>query len=195
MEKVLAWHLAPNDGCLGYGDNRKIEVGETLSVEGEIIPYYFGLHGSEKLLDALAYSSGNLLCLTEIFGDLGKAWAKVAGRHRRCLAMKDASEWFSEIALDYQKDISVMEEASGYSPRIGLEDYKKRLKAVENVAYETWCTINIYVKAKTHVPFAYASTHGYNDVTRKMAQDSIILYEKINVELEKEALKFLGGVS
>ena len=42
---MRAWHFCRNDKTLGYGDGRKIKVGETHLVEGKPVLCKYGLHG------------------------------------------------------------------------------------------------------------------------------------------------------
>ena len=47
MGKIKAWHFCRNDKKLGYGDNREIKVGETLTVDPDrICLCNYGLHAS-----------------------------------------------------------------------------------------------------------------------------------------------------
>lgn len=55
---------------LPHGDGRKIAVGTTHTVEGEIIPCERGLHASVIPLDALFYSRGNVVWRVELGGTI-----------------------------------------------------------------------------------------------------------------------------
>ena len=93
MEKrIKAWHFLPEDGKLPHGDGRKVEVGKTYSVEGDITICKNGLHGSRRLIDALQYSGQFLLEKVEIWGDVVEQGDKLVGRNRKCLALIDAKK-------------------------------------------------------------------------------------------------------
>jgi hypothetical protein len=52
----LAWWYGPE--TLPNGDGRKVAIGETHTVEGEVVLCKNGLHGSKLPFDALQYGSG-----------------------------------------------------------------------------------------------------------------------------------------
>ena len=58
MKTVEGWWFAPENKKLANGDGRKIKIGATHRVRGEIIPCKHGLHLSKRLIDALRYAPG-----------------------------------------------------------------------------------------------------------------------------------------
>ena len=58
MKKVIGWWFGTTDRKLLNKDGRKIVIGKTHKVRGEIIPCKHGLHLSEKVIDALEYAPG-----------------------------------------------------------------------------------------------------------------------------------------
>jgi hypothetical protein len=103
-KRTLAWWFcAPDaDGVvrLPHGDGRVVKVGETLSVEGQIIACERGLHASVRPLDALQYAPGATVCRVEVWGDVQREKDKIAGRHRKVLWMADANAALRLFACD-----------------------------------------------------------------------------------------------
>ncbi len=106
MNKIKAWHFLPENGKLANGDGRKVKVGKTYSVKGEIKICEHGLHGSKNILDSLRYAPGFLLERVEIWGDVIEQDDKLVGRHRKCLALIDVKKivigavcYFAERAM------------------------------------------------------------------------------------------------
>ena len=58
MKQVKGWWFGTTDKRLLNGDGRKIVIGETHKVKGEIIPCSHGLHLSKRILDAINYAPG-----------------------------------------------------------------------------------------------------------------------------------------
>ena len=58
MKQVKGWWFGTSDKKLLNGDGRKIVIGETHKIEGEIAPCKCGLHLSKRILDALNYAPG-----------------------------------------------------------------------------------------------------------------------------------------
>ena len=59
-ETVEAWHVFTARGRTWQG-NLPVQVGETMTVDGEIIPCSNGLHGSILAIDALRYAPGPMI--------------------------------------------------------------------------------------------------------------------------------------
>ena len=101
---MLAWHFLSEDKRLGYGDGRLVEVGETLECEGELALCDNGMHGSVRLIDALHYASGPIVCRVEIEGDVIEGDDKLCGRRRTVLWMLDATRILHEFACACAED-------------------------------------------------------------------------------------------
>jgi len=101
---MLAWHFLSEDKRLGYGDGRLVEVGETLECEGELALCDNGMHGSVRLIDALHYASGPIVCRVEIEGDVIESEDKLCGRRRTVLWMLDATRLLHEFACACAED-------------------------------------------------------------------------------------------
>ena len=61
MKTIKGWWFAPKNKKLANGDGRKIKVGSTHKIKGEIIPCRRGLHLSPKPLNALQYAPGPII--------------------------------------------------------------------------------------------------------------------------------------
>ena len=61
MKQVTGWWFAPQDRKLANEDGRKIELGITHSLDGKIIPCYYGLHLSKCPIDALQYAQSSII--------------------------------------------------------------------------------------------------------------------------------------
>jgi hypothetical protein len=85
--KASMWHIAENRGLLGHGDERLIVVGETLTVAGPIFMCGHGLHACARLLDALAYANGTVICEVILGADAYTEDDKSVSSSRTCIAM------------------------------------------------------------------------------------------------------------
>lgn len=95
------WHFLRTDRKLGYGDGRTVEVGGIYPIPHSFkrpLICNYGMHGSERLIDALDNAPGPILCKVEIWGDVVSSMDKVAGRHRKVIAMLDATDTLIEFA-------------------------------------------------------------------------------------------------
>ena len=61
MAKVKGWWFGTTDKKLPHSDGRKIVIGKTHKVKGEIIPCEHGLHLSKRMIDALSYAPGPVI--------------------------------------------------------------------------------------------------------------------------------------
>ncbi len=95
---MLAWHFLSEDKRLGYDDGRLVEVGVPLECIGDLALCDNGMHGSVRLIDALHYASGPIVCRVEIDGDIIQGDDKLCGRRRTVLWMLDATELLHEFA-------------------------------------------------------------------------------------------------
>lgn len=100
MEKIQAYWFATSD-TLPNGDGRKVVIGETHSLKGgKIVICERGLHGSVHPFDALQYAPGCLLYRTEHWGSIVRESDKIASRHRRYVAMIDATDLLRQFARE-----------------------------------------------------------------------------------------------
>ena len=102
MKKIKGWWFAEDSRELANGDGRKIKLGITHKVKGEIIPCKNGLHLSPKILDALIYAPGNIIYMVEGTGTIvphGNPIDKYACSERTYISGGiDASKTISKFA-------------------------------------------------------------------------------------------------
>lgn len=101
---MLAWHFLSEDKRLGNGDGRVVEVGATLECKGDPVLCDNGMHGSVRLIDALRYASGPIVCRVKIEGDVIEGDDKLCGRRRTVLWMLDATQILHEFACQCTED-------------------------------------------------------------------------------------------
>ena len=101
---MLAWHFLSEDKRLGYYDGRLVEVGVPLECKAEPVLCDNGMHGSIRLLDALRYAAGPVICRVEIEGDVIEGQDKLCGRRRTVLWMLDATDLLHEFACECAED-------------------------------------------------------------------------------------------
>ncbi|MHB1937090.1 MAG: DUF7666 domain-containing protein, partial [Acidobacteriaceae bacterium] len=94
--RILAWHFLSDNGL--DRDGNEVEIGQTQSVEGPLTICEHGLHWSERLIDALQYAPGSVLCRVEGWGDMQRESDKGCSRHRKVLAKADVSAVLHEFA-------------------------------------------------------------------------------------------------
>ena len=94
-----AWHFLREDKRLGYGDGRLVEVGQTLTCDPNSIKLcHMGFHGSGKLMDALKYAPGPIVCRVELSGKIIKGDDKYVASERTVIKMADATNVLHEFA-------------------------------------------------------------------------------------------------
>lgn len=103
--KILAWHFSTADCRLGYGDERKIVSGESLSVQGNVSMCGNGLHASKRIIDALRYAPGPYLWRVEVSGDVIDGGDKICGRARTALWGFDATNLLRSFARKCALDV------------------------------------------------------------------------------------------
>lgn len=102
---IKAWHFINKRRRLGYGDGRVVRVGRTYKIKGDPVLCHWGLHGSVRIVDALEYASGPILCRVEIGGKIIKGDDKLVGTKRTVLSMVDITEELRALARKCALDI------------------------------------------------------------------------------------------
>jgi hypothetical protein len=124
---MLAWHFLREDKRLGNGDGRLVEVGATLECKGDPVLGDNGMHGSVRLIDALRYSAGPIVCRVEIEGDVIEGDDKLCGRRRTVLWMLDATRILHEFACTCVEDALALVEQPDPRSVAGIEAKRKWL--------------------------------------------------------------------
>jgi hypothetical protein len=116
----LAWHFLEEDKRLAYHPHTPVVTGKWLSVELPLAMCSHGLHASKRLIDALRYAPGPILCRVELGGEIVEGDDKVVAQKRRVIAMADATPILHEMAclsaesvLDNIKDKKIRAAAEG----------------------------------------------------------------------------------
>ena len=125
---MLAWHFLPEDKRLGYGDGRLVEVGATLECEGEPELCGNGMHGSARLIDAVHYARGPIVCRVKIEGDVIESEDKLCGRRRTVLWMMDATRILHEFACACAEDALALVEQPDERSVAAIEAKRSWLK-------------------------------------------------------------------
>ena len=95
---MKGWHFCSINRRLGYGDNREITAGESLTVDCEPILCRQGLHASERIIDALRYSTGSVISYVELRGTIVRGDDKAVATERHTYWMLDAKDLLREFA-------------------------------------------------------------------------------------------------
>ena len=102
MKELLVWHFLPDDGRTQFphkkGGRIRVKIGQTLHYDGELVLCKSGLHGSERLIDALWYAPGSLLCRDRLHGRVVPDTDKAVASRRTTLAMMDVADILHEFA-------------------------------------------------------------------------------------------------
>ena len=116
MNKLLGWHFCTEDKRLGYDDGREIIEGETLRVEGKPVLCKHGLHASERIIDALKYAPGPILCRVELSDGIVHGDAKAVARSRETLWMFNATNALRDFTTTVAEQALMAERAAGREP-------------------------------------------------------------------------------
>ncbi len=128
---MKAWWFS-NGKTLPHGDNRRVKIGRTHKVKGEIIPCENGLHASVRPGDALSYAPGNIIWRVDIGGDVAEGLDKLCGSERTYLAGGvDASEVLQKFARLCALDVIHLWDA----PEIVVRYLKTGNESIRGAAY------------------------------------------------------------
>ena len=87
----LAWHFLADNGRMRWGIWKQVRAGVTYVHSGPIKLCEHGLHASVRVIDALGYAPGSLVCRVRMWGDVATDTDKIAASRRRVLWMADAT--------------------------------------------------------------------------------------------------------
>jgi hypothetical protein len=105
MNKQTYYYFCGEDRKLRYGDNRPIVVGETLKVDCAPMLCEQGLHASKRLIDALSYAPGSILCKVKLGGTIVHGDDKSVATERTVIAMADCTDVLREFARKCALDV------------------------------------------------------------------------------------------
>jgi hypothetical protein len=98
----LAWHFVRESRRLGYADSdMEVVPGYIYSIDRDRRPVLceYGMHASERAIDALKYAPGPIVCRVRVWGDVLDGGDKIVGRHREVMWMADATRTLHEFAV------------------------------------------------------------------------------------------------
>ena len=101
---MKAWHFIKEDYTCGHGRLGKIEAGKTYTADGEISLCENGLHASKRILDALSYGPGSVVCRVEMSGKIIHDDNKLVAEKRKVLWILDATNLLHEFAYRCAED-------------------------------------------------------------------------------------------
>ena len=104
---MKAWHFLAEDRRLGYSDGRLVESGHTYKVSRNFPLQLceYGLHGSKRVIDALKYAPGPVVCRIEMIGVMVHDTDKSVAYRRKVLWMLDATDILSRFARKCALDV------------------------------------------------------------------------------------------
>lgn len=102
---ILAWHFIGTDRLMAH-TGTPIVSGETYRVEGPLVMCRHGLHASERVIDALQYAPGPVVCRVAMGGEIVTGDDKCAATERQVIWMADATDVLRSFACQYALDVS-----------------------------------------------------------------------------------------
>jgi hypothetical protein len=112
------WHFLNEDRRLANGDGRKVKVGETYRVEGQPQLCHRGLHASKRLIDALFYAPGPVLCKVQLGGVVVHGDDKAVATERTVLAMADVTDILRAFARKTAAEVWFQHFERGEHPEV-----------------------------------------------------------------------------
>ena len=160
---MKAWHFLREDKRLGYDDGRLVEVGHKLTCEPFNIKLCEkGFHGSVKLMDALKYAPGPIVCRVELSGKIIKGDDKYVASGRTVINMADATNVLQEFACLCAEDALKLVKNPDPRSFAAIEAKRKWLRG--EITYK-----ELYA-AKTAAKAAWAAA---GDAAAKSAEDAV----------------------
>jgi hypothetical protein len=102
-KEVLAWHFVGD----ALRDGRPVPAdGVTLKHKGKLELCASGLHASERLIDALEYAPGPILCRVQMGGTIKKESDKLVARQRTILWRIDSTDVLRKFARQCALDVA-----------------------------------------------------------------------------------------
>ena len=104
MNTIKAWHFLSDDRRMQFGERELVEVGKTYRAEGPIQMCANGMHGSRRIIDALQYAPGAMICRVGLWGEVEEGNDKLVARNRKVLSMIDGTKILHEFACRCAED-------------------------------------------------------------------------------------------
>jgi len=141
------YHFLKSDRRLQFEPYTPVVVGETLVYPGEPELCMTGLHASKRIIDALKYAPGPILCIVELGGEIIHGKDKAVAQERTVSWMQDISptlhEFACQVAEEALKKYRVTDKRSWKAievKRLWLkgEASDEELEASRSAAYAAW---------------------------------------------------------
>lgn len=113
---IEAWHFLPTNNRLGYGDDRRIEIGKPLSVTPPLTLCTHGLHASLRAIDALMFAQSSIISRVVLDGETHYGRDKLCAETRTPLWIADVSCLLHEFACWCAEQALNAERAAGREP-------------------------------------------------------------------------------
>lgn len=100
---IAYWFAMADEQGRAYSPNKpdeRWEVGQTRTLNGEIIPCRYGFHGSPTLWQALKYAPGPIACKVELSGTIVQEHDKLAASQKTLLAAVNVERELQLFAAD-----------------------------------------------------------------------------------------------
>ena len=97
---MKGWHFVRADRRLGYKDGRIVKAGRTYKVpqEQKLEFCSYGLHASKRIIDALKYAPGPIICRVELQGRILHDTDKSVAYVRHVISTFDATKTLRRFA-------------------------------------------------------------------------------------------------
>ena len=91
---MKGWHFLKENKKLGYGDNRVVQAGKTCRVPKDrpLVLCSYGVHASKRIIDALQYAPGPIICRVELKGEILHDSDKSVAYERHVIGMIDGAD-------------------------------------------------------------------------------------------------------
>jgi hypothetical protein len=163
---VLAWHFVGD----ALRDGRPIPAdGVTLKHKGKLELCASGLHASERLIDALQYAPGPILCRVQMGGTIKKESDKLVARQRTILWRIDLTDVLRKFARQCALDVAHLWNMP-FVVRQYLETGDKSIRAAAWDA--AWTSAMATAWASARDAASAAARAAANDAARAAANDA-----------------------
>lgn len=201
QEKILAWHFIQDDGRTAYG-NMLVEAGKTYSTDETPVLCKAGFHASERLLDALKYAPGGVVCRVELWGEVKYGSDKLVAQNRHVQWMLDVTRLLDKFACEVAEETlrkhGVTDERSWNAIKVKREwvDGKATNEELEAACSAAWAAAwdaagNAACSAARAAAWAAAREAAWA-AAREAARAAA--WADLNARLEAQVLQLAGSV-
>jgi hypothetical protein len=107
---MYAWHFVNKERTLRDGNT--VAAGWVYEIEPPLVMCKWGLHAGQRIIDALQYAPGPILCRVRLSGQILRDPDKVVAQRREVLWMLDASNLLHECACQFaERALTRLQEA------------------------------------------------------------------------------------